>query len=223
MQTARNLLKAERVEFILQRLEELYPETPVPLDHKDPYTLLVAVLLSAQCTDERVNQVTPALWQLADNPQDMARVPVEEIQAVIRPCGLSPQKAKAISKLSQILMNEYHAEVPKNMAALETLPGVGHKTAGVVMAQAFDQPAFPVDTHIHRLAQRWGLTSGKNVAQTEKDLKRLFPRDKWNKLHLQIIFYGREYCSARGCDGTVCEICTTCYPARKNPKKTKKA
>lgn len=223
MQTARNLLKAERVEFILQRLEELYPETPVPLDHKDPYTLLVAVLLSAQCTDERVNQVTPALWQLADNPKDMARVPVEEIQAVIRPCGLSPQKAKAISKLSQILINEYHGEVPKNMAALETLPGVGHKTAGVVMAQAFDQPAFPVDTHIHRLAQRWGLTSGKNVAQTEKDLKRLFPRDKWNKLHLQIIFYGREYCSARGCDGTVCEICTTCYPARKNPKKTKKA
>ena len=223
MQTARNLLKAERVEFILQRLEELYPETPVPLDHRDPYTLLVAVLLSAQCTDERVNQVTPALWQLADNPQDMARVPVEDIQAVIRPCGLSPQKAKAISKLSQILVNEYHGEVPKNMAALETLPGVGHKTAGVVMAQAFGQPAFPVDTHIHRLAQRWGLTSGKNVAQTEKDLKRLFPRDKWNKLHLQIIFYGREYCSARGCDGTVCEICTTCYPARKNPKKTKKA
>ena len=223
MQTAPNLLKAERVEFILQRLEELYPETPVPLDHRDPYTLLVAVLLSAQCTDERVNQVTPALWQLADNPQDMARIPVEEIQAVIRPCGLSPQKAKAISKLSQILVNEYHGEVPKNMAALETLPGVGHKTAGVVMAQAFGQPAFPVDTHIHRLAQRWGLTSGKNVAQTEKDLKRLFPREKWNKLHLQIIFYGREYCSARGCDGTVCEICTTCYPARKNPKKTKKA
>ena len=223
MQTAPNLLKAERVEFILQRLEELYPETPVPLDHRDPYTLLVAVLLSAQCTDERVNQVTPALWQLADNPQDMARIPAEEIQAVIRPCGLSPQKAKAISKLSQILVNEYHGEVPKNMAALETLPGVGHKTAGVVMAQAFGQPAFPVDTHIHRLAQRWGLTSGKNVAQTEKDLKRLFPREKWNKLHLQIIFYGREYCSARGCDGTVCEICTTCYPARKNPKKTKKA
>ncbi|MFI2810550.1 MULTISPECIES: endonuclease III [Microbulbifer] len=219
----KNLLKQERVDFILDKLEELYPETPVPLDHRDPYTLLVAVLLSAQCTDERVNQVTPSLWQLADNAADMARVPVEKIQQVIRPCGLSPQKARAISKLSQILVNEYHGKVPENMAALETLPGVGHKTASVVMAQAFGHPAFPVDTHIHRLAQRWGLTSGKNVAQTEKDLKRLFPRDRWNRLHLQIIFYGREYCSARGCDGTVCEICTTCYPARKNPKKTKKA
>ncbi|AOS98523.1 Endonuclease III [Microbulbifer aggregans] len=224
METAvRNLLKKERVELVLKRLEELYPETPIPLDHKDPYTLLVAVLLSAQCTDERVNLVTPALWELADNPADMAKIPVDEIQRVIRPCGLSPQKAKAISNLSQILINEYHGQVPENMAALETLPGVGHKTASVVMAQAFGHPAFPVDTHIHRLAQRWGLTSGKNVAQTEKDLKRLFPREKWNKLHLQIIFYGREYCTARGCDGTVCEICTTCYPARKNPKKTKKA
>ncbi|WP_237065654.1 endonuclease III [Microbulbifer guangxiensis] len=224
METAvKNLLKKERVDYILERLEELYPETPVPLDHKDPYTLLVAVLLSAQCTDERVNQVTPSLWELADNPADMAKVPVEEIQRVIRPCGLSPQKANAISKLSQILVNEYHGQVPENLAALETLPGVGHKTASVVVAQAFGQPAFPVDTHIHRLAQRWGLTSGKNVAQTEKDLKRLFPREKWNKLHLQIIFYGREYCTARGCDGTVCDICTTCYPARKHPKKTKKA
>jgi len=219
----KNLLKKERVEFILHKLEDLYPQTPVPLDHKDPYTLLVAVLLSAQCTDERVNQVTPHLWKLADNPADMAKVPVEKIQEVIRPCGLSPQKSKAISKLSQILVNEYHGKVPENMAALETLPSVGHKTASVVMSQAFGHPAFPVDTHIHRLAQRWGLTSGKNVVQTEKDLKRLFPRDKWNKLHLQIIFYGREYCSARGCDGTVCEICTTCYPNRKNPKKTKKA
>ncbi|MFV8781838.1 endonuclease III [Microbulbifer sp. SA54] len=219
----KNLLKAERVAFILNRLEELYPETPVPLDHFDAYSLLVAVLLSAQCTDERVNQITPGLWALADNPYDMARVPVEKIREVIRPCGLSPQKSKAIKTLSEILVNEYHGQVPENMAALETLPGVGHKTAGVVMAQAFGHPAFPVDTHIHRLAQRWGLTSGKNVAQTEKDLKRLFPKEKWNKLHLQIIFYGREYCSARGCDGTVCEICTTCYPARKNPKKTKKA
>ncbi|MGL6161531.1 endonuclease III [Microbulbifer sp.] len=219
----KSLLKQERVEFIQQRLDELYPETPVPLHHRDPYTLLVAVLLSAQCTDERVNQVTPALWKLADNPEDMAQVPVEKIQEVIRPCGLSPQKSKAISKLSQILVNEYHGKVPENMAALETLPGVGHKTASVVMSQAFGHPAFPVDTHIHRLAQRWGLTSGKNVVQTEKDLKRLFPRENWNKLHLQIIFYGREYCTARGCDGTVCEICTTCYPARKNPKKTKKA
>ncbi|MCQ3829511.1 endonuclease III [Microbulbifer elongatus] len=217
------MLKQERVDYILHRLEALYPETPVPLDHFDAYSLLVAVLLSAQCTDERVNQITPALWELADNPYDMAKVPVEKIREVIRPCGLSPQKSKAIKKLSEILVNEYHGQVPENMAALETLPGVGHKTASVVMAQAFGHPAFPVDTHIHRLAQRWGLTSGKNVAQTEKDLKRVFPREKWNKLHLQIIFYGREYCSARGCDGTVCEICTTCYPARKHPKKTRKA
>ncbi|AMX02214.1 endonuclease III [Microbulbifer thermotolerans] len=221
--SGKNLLKRERVAFIQQKLDQLYPETPIPLDHKDPYTLLVAVLLSAQCTDERVNQVTPSLWQLADNPADMAQVPVEKIQEVIRPCGLSPQKSRAISRLSQILVNEYHGQVPENMAALETLPGVGHKTASVVMSQAFGHPAFPVDTHIHRLAQRWGLTSGKNVAQTEKDLKRLFPREHWNKLHLQIIFYGREYCTARGCDGTVCEICTTCYPNRKKPKKTKKA
>ncbi|MCX2834750.1 endonuclease III [Microbulbifer thermotolerans] len=221
--SGKNLLKRERVAFIQQKLDQLYPETPIPLDHKDPYTLLVAVLLSAQCTDERVNQVTPSLWQLADNPADMTQVPVEKIQEVIRPCGLSPQKSRAISRLSQILVNEYHGQVPENMAALETLPGVGHKTASVVMSQAFGHPAFPVDTHIHRLAQRWGLTSGKNVAQTEKDLKRLFPREHWNKLHLQIIFYGREYCTARGCDGTVCEICTTCYPNRKKPKKTKKA
>lgn len=218
-----NLLKQERVDFILNRLQKLYPETPVPLDHKDPYTLLVAVLLSAQCTDERVNQVTPALWKLADNPFDMAHVPVEDIKAVIRPCGLSPQKSKAISNLSKILINDYKGDVPEDMDALETLPGVGHKTASVVMSQAFGVPAFPVDTHIHRLAQRWGLTSGKNVQQTEKDLKRLFPKEKWNALHLQIIFYGREFCSARGCDGTVCEICTTCYPKRTNPKKTKKA
>ena len=217
------MLKADRVEYIGKRLEELYPETPVPLDHKDPYTLLVAVLLSAQCTDERVNQVTPALWQLADNPFDMAMQPVEDIQAIIRPCGLSPRKSKAISELSQILVEKYNGEVPADMEALEELPGVGHKTAGVVMAQAFDVPAFPVDTHIHRLAQRWGLTSGKNVVQTEKDLKRLFPKEKWNALHLQIIFYGREYCTARGCDGTVCEICRTCYPNRKKPKKVLKA
>lgn len=221
--TVKNLLKQERVEFILNKLEELYPKTPIPLQHKDPYTLLVAVLLSAQCTDERVNKVTPALWKLAGNPADMEKVPVEKIEEIIRPCGLSPQKSKAISKLSQILVNEYHGRVPENMAALENLPGVGHKTASVVMSQAFGHPAFPVDTHIHRLAQRWGLTSGKNVAQTEKDLKRLFPRDKWNKLHIQIIFYGREYCTARGCDGTLCEICTTCYPNRKKAKKTKKA
>ena len=218
-----NMLKAERVQYILQRLQQLYPETPTPLDHKDSYTLLVAVLLSAQCTDERVNQITPALWRLADNPFTMAQQKVEDIQAIIRPCGLSPRKSKAISVLSQMLVDLYQGEVPANMAQLEELPGVGHKTASVVMSQAFGVPAFAVDTHIHRLAQRWGLTSGKNVVQTETDLKRLFPRDSWIALHLQIIFYGREYCSARSCDGTVCEICRTCYPNRKHPKKTLKA
>lgn len=217
------MLKHERVNFILNQLETLYPKTPTPLDHKDPYTLLVAVLLSAQCTDERVNQVTPDLWKLADNPFAMAQVPVEKIKAVIRPCGLSPKKSQAISTLSRILVEDYSGEVPADMEALETLPGVGHKTASVVMSQAFGVPAFAVDTHIHRLAQRWGLTSGKNVVQTEKDLKRLFPIESWNKLHLQIIFYGREHCSARGCDGTVCLICRTCYPNRKKPKKTIKA
>lgn len=219
----RNLLKAERVDFILRRLDELYPTQPIPLDHKDPYTLLVAVLLSAQCTDERVNQVTPALFALADNPADMAQQSVDDIREIIRPCGLSPQKSKAIKRLSEILLADYNGQVPEDMEALETLPGVGHKTASVVMSQAFGVPAFPVDTHIHRLAQRWGLTNGKSVAQTEKDLKRLFPKDRWNALHLQIIYYGREFCSARGCDGTVCEICTTCYPQRKHPKKTRKA
>lgn len=216
------MLKAERVQFILQRLQELYPETPVPLDHKDPYTLLVAVLLSAQCTDERVNQVTPALFNLADNPGEMAKQEVSTIQAIIRPCGLSPQKAKAIKRLSEILLAEHNGIVPVDMEALERLPGVGHKTASVVMSQAFGVPAFPVDTHIHRLAQRWGLTSGKNVVQTERDLKRLFPKEAWNALHLQIIFYGREFCTARGCDGRVCEICRTCYPTRKHPKKIRK-
>lgn len=217
------MLKAERVDYILQRLQELYPETPVPLDHSDPFTLLVAVLLSAQCTDERVNQVTPQLFALADNPVDMAALSVDEIREVIRPCGLSPQKSKAIQRLSEMLLEDHDGDVPADMEALERLPGVGHKTASVVMSQAFGVPAFPVDTHIHRLAQRWGLTSGKNVTQTERDLKRLFPEEFWNRLHLQIIFYGREYCTARGCDGRVCEICTTCYPERKHPKKTKKA
>ncbi len=224
VQTAiKNLTKPERVTYILEKLTSLYPEPPIPLDHKDPYTLLVAVLLSAQCTDERVNKVTPGLWNLAGNPFDMAKQSVEDIQAIIRPCGLSPQKSKAIAKLSQILVEKYDGEVPENMDLLEELPGVGHKTAGVVMSQAFGVPAFPVDTHIHRLAQRWGLTNGKSVAQTEKDLKRVFPKESWNKLHLQIIYYGREFCSARGCDGRVCEICTTCYPNRKHPKKTLKA
>jgi endonuclease-3 len=217
------LPKAERVAFIQQRLQELYPEPPVPLDHSDTYTLLIAVLLSAQCTDERVNQVTPALFARADNPQDMAQLTVEEIRAIIRPCGLSPQKSAAIKRLSEILLAEHQGVVPADMEALERLPGVGHKTASVVMSQAFGVPAFPVDTHIHRLAQRWGLTSGKSVVQTERDLKRLFPRAAWNRLHLQIIFYGREFCSARGCDGRVCDICRTCYPERKHPKRTHKA
>jgi endonuclease-3 len=217
------MLKQQRVEFILQRLQELYPTTPAPLDHHDPYTLLIAVLLSAQCTDERVNTVTPALFDAADNPADMAQLSVEFIRSIIRPCGLSPQKSKAIQRLSEILVEDYDSVVPQDMDALETLPGVGHKTASVVMSQAFGVPAFAVDTHIHRLAQRWGLTSGKNVVQTERDLKRLFAEKYWNKLHLQIIFYGREYCSARGCDGRVCEICRTCYPERKHPKKTRKA
>jgi endonuclease-3 len=199
--------KQQRADHILHRLEELYPETPVPLDHKDPYTLLVAVLLSAQCTDVRVNQVTPALFALADNPHDMMRVSVEKIREVIRPCGLSPRKSVAISELSKILVEQHGGEVPQDFAALEALPGVGHKTASVVMAQAFGVPAFPVDTHIHRLAKRWKLSAGKNVDQTERDLKKLFPRESWNKLHLQIIFYGREYCTARGCDGKKCMIC----------------
>ncbi len=203
------MTKQERADYIVRRLEELYPETPIPLDHKDAYTLLIAVLLSAQCTDVRVNQVTPALFELADNPHDMARVPVEKIQAIIRPCGLSPRKSRAISELSQILIDQYGGEVPADFKALEALPGVGHKTASVVMAQAFGVPAFPVDTHIHRLAKRWRLAPGKNVEQTERYLKRLFPREKWNKLHLQIIFYGREHCTARGCDGKTCEICHT--------------
>ncbi len=216
------MLKKERAAFIENRLQELYPEQPIPLDHKDPYTLLVAVLLSAQCTDERVNQITPALFELADNPFDMAKQNVEIIRQIIRPCGLSPQKSSAIKRLSEILVEKFNGFVPQDMAALETLPGVGHKTASVVMSQAFGVPAFAVDTHIHRLAQRWGLTNGKNVVQTEKDLKSLFPKEKWNSLHLQIIFYGREYCSARGCDGTVCEICTTLYPKRKKPPKVYK-
>ena len=217
------LLKAERVDYILRRLQELYPRTPVPLDHNDPFTLLIAVLLSAQCTDERVNKVTPDLFILANNPAAMTVLLVEQIEEIIRPCGLSPQKSKAIKRLSEILLAEHGGEVPADMEALERLPGVGHKTASVVMSQAFGVPAFPVDTHIHRLAQRWGLTNGRNVVQTEKDLKRLFPEEFWNRLHLQIIFYGREHCTARGCDGRVCEICRTCYPHRKHPKKTLKA
>jgi endonuclease-3 len=199
--------KQQRADHLLLRLEELYPETPVPLDHTSPYTLLIAVLLSAQCTDIRVNQVTPALFQLADTPEKMRLVPIEKIREIIRPCGLSPTKAAAISKLSEILVEQHDGRVPQSFDELEKLPGVGHKTASVVMAQAFGVPAFPVDTHIHRLAKRWKLTSGKNVVQTERDLKKVFPRESWNKLHLQIIFYGREYCTARGCDGKTCMLC----------------
>lgn len=201
------MTKAEKVIFIQEKLEYYYPETPVPLDHKDPYTLLIAVLLSAQCTDKRVNLITPLLFAEADNPYDMVKLSVEEIKAIIKPCGLSPMKSKGIYGLSQILIEEHKGEVPASFDALEALPAVGHKTASVVMAQAFGVPAFPVDTHIHRLAYRWGLTTGKNVKQTEKDLKRLFPKEIWNKLHLQIIFYGREYCPARSHNKDSCPIC----------------
>jgi endonuclease-3 len=215
--------KQERADYIAKRLEELFPETPVPLDHEDSYTLLIAVLLSAQCTDVRVNQVTPHLFKKANTPKKMLKLTVEEIEDIVRPCGLAPRKAKAIWGLSKILMDEYGGEVPCDWKALESLPGVGHKTAGVVMAQAFNEPAFPIDTHIHRLAQQWGLTNGKNVEQTEKDLKSVFPEEIWNKLHLQIIFFGREYCPARKCDGISCEICKTCYPKRKNKREYKRA
>lgn len=211
------MLKKDRAEVALKILNRLYKTTPIPLDHKDNYTLLVAVLLSAQCTDIRVNQVTPALFKLASTPKAMAKKKPDDLYPIIRPCGLAPRKSRAIVELSQILIEKYNGEVPENMALLEELPGVGHKTASVVMSQGFGHPAFPVDTHIHRLAQRWGLTKGKNVVQTERDLKNLYDAKHWNKLHLQIIFYGREYCTARGCDGSVCEICTTCYPNRKKP------
>ncbi len=202
------MTKQEIANDIAQMLDEYYPTTPIPLDHKDPYTLLVAVLLSAQCTDERVNKVTPFLFEKADTPQDMIQLEVEEIKAIIRPCGLSPRKSKAIYDLSQIILDKHDGVVPQSFEALEALPGVGHKTASVVMSQAFGVPAFPVDTHIHRLAYRWKLSNGKNVEKTEKDLKRLFPRESWNKLHLQIIFFGREYCPARGHDPVACPICS---------------
>ena len=214
--------KMERVKYIISYLDNIYPDTPIPLIHQNHYELLIAVLLSAQCTDERVNQVTPSLFALANNPDMMIKLSSQKIYEIIKPCGLGPKKSKAIYDLSNILVKEYKSQVPESFEALESLPGVGHKTASVVMSQGFGHPAFPVDTHIHRLAQRWGLTNGKNVNQTEKDLKRLFPIENWNKLHLQIIFYGREYCTARGCDGTKCPICKACYPNRKKPKKTNK-
>jgi endonuclease-3 len=214
--------RAGRAAYIDRRLAELYPETPVPLRHHDAYTLLIAVLLSAQCTDKRVNEITPKLFALADTPEKMAALPVERIQEIIRPCGLAPRKAQAISGLSRILLEQHGGQVPRTFLELEALPGVGHKTASVVMAQAFGEPAFPVDTHIHRLAQRWKLTSGRNVEQTEHDLKALFPRAHWNQLHLRIIFYGREHCTARGCDGMSCEICREMFPRRRTAVKTKK-
>lgn len=203
-----HLSAKQKAPLISSILEELYPETPVPLDHKDPYTLLIAVLLSAQCTDERVNKITPALFAMADNPSEMVKHSIDEIKAIIRPCGLSPAKSKAIFNLSHILLDKHDGIVPQSFEALEELPGVGHKTASVVMAQAFGVPAFPVDTHIHRLAYRWALSTGKSVAKTEKDLKRLFPDELWNKLHLQIIFFGREYCPARAHDSIACPICS---------------
>jgi len=217
------VLKKDRAFFILNRLNEIYPETPIPLYHKNKFELLIAVLLSAQCTDERVNQVTPELFAIANNAKKMMEIPVKKIASIIRPCGLAPQKSTNISNLSKIIVEKHNSKVPKDFISLENLPGVGHKTASVVMSQGFGYPAFPVDTHIHRLAQRWGLTKGKNVIETEKDLKKLFPKNSWNKLHLQIIYYGRSYCTARGCDGTICEMCKTCYPNRKNPFKANKA
>ena len=217
------MTKSERAQIVLKILNKTYPKTPIPLDHKDNFTLLVAVLLSAQCTDERVNQVTPKLFKIASNPQKMSKLSQNQIYTIIKPCGLGPKKSKAIKELSSILLKKFNGEVPNNFKDLEALPGVGHKTASVVISQGFGHPAFPVDTHIHRLAQRWGLTNGKNVVQTEKDLKNIFPKKNWNKLHLQIIWYGREYCKARDCYGITCKICKSCYPNRKKPIKTKKA
>ena len=217
MQSLSALRKRERADVIQQRLNEIYPETPVPLDHSDPFTLLIAVLLSAQCTDKKVNEVTPALFNAGPDPLAMAELEETEILGHIRQLGLARTKARNIRKLSRILVGTYDGIVPASFEELEALPGVGHKTASVVMAQAFGVPAFPVDTHIHRLAQRWGLSAGDNVQRTEKDLKTLFPEEAWNKLHLQIIFYGREFCTARGCNGTVCPMCKELYPRRRKP------
>ena len=215
--------KAERAQVVLERLNHRYPETPIPLDHSDPFSLLIAVLLSAQCTDKKVNEVTPALFAAGPTPKAMASLDETEIWSFIRQLGLAKTKAKHVRRLSELLLSEHDGAVPDSFQALEALPGVGHKTASVVMSQAFGVPAFPVDTHIHRLAQRWGLSNGLSVAATERDLKRLFPKEHWNKLHLQIIFYGREFCSARGCDGTVCPICRELFPLRRKPVITRKA
>ncbi len=217
------MIKTERAKIAQKILNKIYPNTPIPLNHKSTYELLIAVLLSAQCTDERVNKVTPQLFELANTPEKMAKIPTKKIYSIVKPCGLGPKKSKAIRSLSILLVKKYAGKVPANLLALEELPGVGHKTASVVMSQGYGHPAFPVDTHIHRLAQRWGLTSGRNVKKTEEDLKSLYHKKYWNKLHLQIIFYGREYCQARSCFGLTCKICKSCYPKRKKPIKTKKA
>ena len=215
--------KRERANYILNKLNEIYPETPIPLNHKSEFELLIAVLLSAQCTDERVNQVTPELFKKANTPAKILKMSSLKIENIIKSCGLAPQKSSNIFNLSKIIVERFNSKVPESFKDLESLPGVGHKTASVVMSQGFGHPAFPVDTHIHRLAQRWRLTNGKNVIETEKDLKKLFPINSWNKLHLQFIFYGRSNCTARGCDGTVCEICKYCFPKRKKPVLTNKA
>jgi endonuclease-3 len=215
--------KAERAALVMERLQQHYPETPVPLDHSDAFTLLIAVLLSAQCTDKKVNEVTPALFAAGPTPDAMAALTEAQILGHIRQLGLANTKARNVKRLSELLLERHDGQVPQNFGDLEALPGVGHKTASVVMAQAFGVPAFPVDTHIHRLAQRWGLSNGLNVEQTEHDLKRLFPREAWNKLHLQIIFYGREFCTARGCDGTVCPLCRELFPTRRSPIAHRKA
>ena len=215
--------EASKVKIILKTLNKIYPKTPVPLKHRNNFTLLVSVLLSAQCTDVNVNNVTKSIYPKYNKPEHFVKLGRKKIEKLIRSIGIFRIKAKSIYNLSKTLVKKYKGKVPKTFEELEELPGVGHKTASVVMAQGFGQPAFPVDTHIHRLAQRWGLTNGKNVVQTEKDLKRIFPMKYWNKLHLQIIFYGREYCKARECYGITCKICTSCYPNRKKPIKTKKA
>jgi endonuclease-3 len=211
------MILTDRRDYVLKQMTLRYPNPAIPLDHTDAFTLLIAVLLSAQCTDVRVNLITPILFNKARTPFEMVKLSVEEIQDIIRPCGLSPMKSKGIAGLSRILIDKYNGEVPKSLEALEELPAVGHKTAQVVMAQAFGVPSFPVDTHIHRLSFRWGLSDGSSVEQTERDLKSIFPESTWNKLHLQIIYYGREHCTARGCDGTVCEICRALFPKRRTP------
>lgn len=217
------MTRSERAAYVEKRLAELYPNPAIPLDHKDAYTLMIAVLLSAQCTDKRVNLTTPRLFALADTPEAMIKLSVDQIDQIVRPCGLAPRKAQAIHALSALLVAKHGGRVPRTFEELEELPGIGHKSASVVMTQAFGVPSFPVDTHIHRLAQRWKLTSGRSVAQTEADLKKLFSREQWNPLHLRIIYYGREYCTAWGCDGTRCPICRELFPQRKRAVQTKKA